>query len=229
MAPGNHAFISWWTANVLPLSRRDRLVVFLAGVLPDLDGLTLFVSEEAYVTYHHVIAHNLLVGLLWTALVALFAQQRLSCATLALLNWHLHLACDYFGSAGPGNDVWVLPYLYPFLGSIEANGHFTGPAWYWNPWQWELNAWPNILVALLGAASWVYIAVRLDRTWFEFVSLRLDKELCRTLRNVLGGQPVKTWTETEGRLVRRSFVALATVALLACAVAASRVAAASAG
>jgi hypothetical protein len=222
MAPGNHAFISWWTANVLPLSRRDRLVVFLAGVLPDLDGLTILVSVEAYVIYHHVISHNLLVGLFWTALVAVFAQQRLPCATLTLLNWHLHLACDYFGSAG--DTIWVLPYLFPFVGGWEKSGHFTGPAWYWNPWQWELSAWPNVLVMLLGFAGWVYIAVRLDRTWFEFVSLRLDRELCQVLRRWLGGKPVPTWTETEGRVVRRSFVAMATAALLACVVVAARVA-----
>src|SRR5205085_1971383 len=39
MAPGTHAFIGWWVANVEPLDRRDRFVLFLAGVLPDLDGL----------------------------------------------------------------------------------------------------------------------------------------------------------------------------------------------
>src|SRR5438874_7266388 len=93
MAPGTHAFVSWWTANVIPLSRRDRLVVFLAGILPDLDGLTLLHSEEAYIRYHHVVSHNLLGCLLWTGFAALLAKQRARCAALACLCWHLHLAC----------------------------------------------------------------------------------------------------------------------------------------
>src|SRR5262245_15594245 len=120
MAPGTHALVSWWTANVLPLSRRDRFVVLLAGMLPDLDGLTLFVSEEAYLRYHHVVSHNLLGCLLWTALVAVLAKEKRKCAALAFLCWHLHLMCDYFGSGGENREIWVLPYLYPAVGTLEA-------------------------------------------------------------------------------------------------------------
>ena len=133
MAPGTHAFVSWWTANVVLLSRRDRLVVFLAGILPDLDGLTLLYSKEAYLRYHHVVSHNLFGCLLWTAFAALVARQRVRCAALACLCWHVHLACDYFGSAGPARDVWVLPYLYPLVGELTERG-LVGPRWYWNPW-----------------------------------------------------------------------------------------------
>jgi hypothetical protein len=222
MSPGNHAFISWWTANVLPLSRRDRAVVFLAGVLPDLDGLTLLYSAQAYVTYHHILAHNLLGGLLWTGLSAAFARQRLACATLTFLNWHLHLACDYFGSAGPGGSVWPLPYLFPLVGGWNPEGVFVGPGWYWNFHQWELNAWPNTLVFLLALAGWVYIAVRLDRTFFEFLWPRMDQELCRTLRKwCRGGPPEPEWSPREARLIRTSFAAITSLALLACVVAAS--------
>src|SRR5579883_1782633 len=46
MAPVTHALLSWWTANVATLRRRDRLAVFLAGVLPDLDGLGLLFSRR---------------------------------------------------------------------------------------------------------------------------------------------------------------------------------------
>src|SRR5256886_17376429 len=101
MAPGTHALIGWWTANVLPLSRRDRFLVFLGGALPDLDGLGLFVSTDAYLTYHQILCHNLTGCVLWTVLAALGARDRVRCATLTALNWHLHLACDCFGSRGP--------------------------------------------------------------------------------------------------------------------------------
>jgi inner membrane protein len=218
MAPGTHAFISWWTANVIPLSRRDRLLVFLAGLLPDLDGLTLLYSEEAYLRYHHVLSHNLLGCLLWTGLAAALARQRAVCAALTCLCWHLHLACDYFGSGGGNRDIWVLPYLYPLVGELTEH-RFIGPSWYWNRWQWELNAWPNLLVGVLAAIGWLYIAVRLNRTWFEFLWPRLDLEICRVLRKYLGGQPVEQWSPREGKLIRRSFLIVSTLALFACVVA----------
>src|SRR5262245_42358259 len=158
MAPTTHAFLGWWTANVLPLSRRDRLTVFLAAVLPDLDGLGLLYSREAYATYHHILCHNLLGCLGWTALVALVAQQPARCATLAFLNWHLHLACDYFGSGAADGSAWPLPYLFPLVGRWSADA-FAGPAWYWNPWQWPLDGWENRLVSLAAGVGWVYVAV----------------------------------------------------------------------
>jgi hypothetical protein len=222
MAPGTHALIGWWTANVLPLSRRDRLLVFLGGVLPDLDGIGLFISDDAYFRWHHVLCHNLGGCLAWVAVAAALCSERGKCAALAFLNWHLHLACDYFGSRGPMTEPpWVLPYLYPVVGGW-SDGQFVGPAWYWNPWQWPLNAWPNLLVTLIAFAGWIYIAIRLDRTWFEFIWPRLDLEIGRTLRKYLGGTAKQQWTSAEALLIRRSYLAVCVVALFACALAAAQ-------
>jgi hypothetical protein len=222
MAPGTHALIGWWTANVLPLSRRDRLLVFAGGVLPDIDGLGVFFSSDAYLRYHHILCHNLLACISATLLAAVLARQRVAAAALVFLNWHVHLACDYFGSRGPMTDPpWILPYLFPFVGTWSSAG-FAGPAWYWNPWQWPLDSWPNFLVTGLAEIGWVYIAVRLDRTWFEFVWPRMDQVICRTLRKLFGGKPVERWPPLEGRVVRRSYLTVAVVAFLACIVAASR-------
>jgi hypothetical protein len=222
MAPGTHALIGWWSANVLPLSRRDRLLVFLGGILPDLDGLGLLYSQEAYFTYHHVLCHNLLGCFLWALVVALLSRDRMRCVALAVLNWHLHLACDYFGSRGPWESPpWVLPYLFPAVGGW-SDGEFVGPAWYWNPWQWPLNAWPNLLVTVIALVGWIYIAVRLNRTWFEFVWPRFDAEVCRMLRKWFGGRTTEWWTPKEETVIRRSYLAVTVGALLACVVAASR-------
>ena len=226
MTVGTHAFIGWWTANVVPLSPRDRLLVFLAGVLPDLDGLGLLYSRQVYVTYHHVLFHNLLGCLLWSALVASLSQERCKCATLAFLSWHLHLACDYFGSGGTDGSIWPLPYLYPLIGGVPDNT-LVGPTWYWNHWQWPLNGWPNLVITLITFIGFVYIAVRLDRTCFAYVCLPMDRAICRTLRHCLGGQAVPHWSETEARFIRRSFLVVTIIALLACAVAGSATACAS--
>jgi hypothetical protein len=227
MTPGSHAFIGWWTANVVPLPRRDRLLIFLGGLLPDLDGLGLLWSQEAYFTYHHVLSHNLFAGLAWSALVGVLAQQRVVCVTQAFLNWHLHLACDYFGSRGPPDtDPWVLAYLYPLVGEWSAPApmrpsHITAPAWYLNRWQWPINSWPNIVITLVAIAGFVYIAVRLGRTFFEFVLPKRDAEFCRSLRARLGVTGELGWSPREANLVRGSYVLILVVALLACVIAAS--------
>lgn len=222
MAPGTHATIGWWVANIEPLSRRDRLVLFLAGVLPDLDGLPRFWDINLYITYHHVLCHNLLGCIIWTAIVAAVAEQRRLCAVLAALSWHIHLACDYFGSGNEDGTAWVLPYFFPAVGGWVGD-EFVGPRWYWNPWQWPLFSWQNMLASLVGAAMWIYIAVRLDRTPFEFISPWFDREVCKMLRRwARGGPPAEHWPPAEHRWMRRAFVTLTCVAILACAAAGAR-------
>src|SRR5262245_8545350 len=124
------------------------------------------------------------------------------------------------GSAFPRGWLRTLPPPYPFIGETSVNA-FGGPSWYWNRWQWPLNGWPNLVITLIAFIGFLYIAVRLDRTWFEFVWLRMDRVFCRTLRNWVGGQPVEEWSEREARFIRRSFLVVTIIALLACVVAGS--------
>lgn len=222
MAPATHGLVSWWVANVIPLSRRDRLLVFLVGLCPDLDGLGLLGglvgNMELYFHWHHIVCHNLLFGLLATGLAALLAVQRAAVVGLALIAFHLHLACDYFGSGGwdgPQLQIWALPYLYPFLGCWRG-ATFTGPSWYWNPWQWSLSSPVNAIVTILGLVNWVFIAVRLDRTWFEFVAPRFDLQFCGTLRKWFGGTIEKEWSEREGRLLRQGLALVCVLVIWAC-------------
>jgi len=42
MNPVSHLLISWVAANIPDLSSRDRALVTLAGVVPDIDGLGFF-------------------------------------------------------------------------------------------------------------------------------------------------------------------------------------------
>jgi len=224
MSPVTHGLIGWWTANVVPLSRRDRLLVFLAALLPDLDGFGLLYSWEVYVKYHHVLSHNLIGCVVCAAAVGLLAQEWKKCVVLAILNWHLHLACDYFGSRGPmTTPPWVLPYFFPFVGGWEGE-IFVGPAWYWNPWQWPLNGWQNLAVTALGLVGWFYIALRLDRTWFEFLWPRGDALFCQTLRRWLGVEAAApAWSPVEAVMIRRSYLMVTIAALFTCVVTAARV------
>ena len=41
MHPASHALLSWLVADAKPLPRRDRILIFAGGLLPDLDGLAI--------------------------------------------------------------------------------------------------------------------------------------------------------------------------------------------
>jgi hypothetical protein len=77
----------------------------------------------------------------------LFGVRRWLTAFLVLVVFHLHLLGDIVGSRGPDGYQWPIPYLYPF--SDRWKLIWAG--------QWELNAWPNILITLLLMVASIYI------------------------------------------------------------------------
>ncbi len=179
MNPLTHLLIGWTIAESTPLSRRDRALVTIAGIAPDLDGAGILVDFAmgrhpalgAYAAYHHILGHNLLAGIAVAGLAFGLARRRAACAALALLSFHLHLLGDLLGSAGPGRSLWTLSYLYPFSKQTFA----------WEG-QWELNAWPNLLVTALLLAVTATLAVRRGRTPLELVSTRADAAVVAALR-----------------------------------------------
>ncbi|HVY60930.1 MAG TPA: metal-dependent hydrolase, partial [Planctomycetota bacterium] len=182
--PATHALIGWAVANVAPsLPRRERAIAFFGSLVPDLDGLTLLGGHELFEEWHRKLCHNVLFAALSTAAaVALARSRRGLVAALFLVNFHLHLLCDYWGSASPPDPVthesrtWTIPYFLPF-----SDFRFD------NPRQWALNAWPNFLITFLFAALAVWIARRYGRTPVEPFSLRAEAAVLETLRRRFDG------------------------------------------
>ncbi len=180
MHPATHLLLGWGAATALPLSKRDRALVCIAGVLPDLDGLGIVVekltlhSEQPlywYATYHHVLAHNLGFGLAVAAGAAALASARTRAALLVLASFHLHLLADLAGSRGPDGSSWPLRYLWPFDG-LELS---------WQG-QWAFNAWPNFAITLALLAWTFRVAAQRGHSPLELVSLRADAAFCATVR-----------------------------------------------
>lgn len=173
MNPIVHAELSWLAAQGLP-DRRDRVLVTLAGLAPDLDGLTLLAGEELYGKYHHVLTHGYVAALGTVALCTAFARKRVGVALLSLAAFHLHLLCDLAGS-GPG---WPIHYFWP--NSMQE--------WFWKG-QWNLASWQNSVIGLLATLACLACALRWRRTVVELLSLRWDAEVTRTLRRRFLGEP----------------------------------------
>ena len=173
-----HLLIGWSAANIDTLENRDRLLVTIGGVLPDIDSFGLLPEIITHKTldwfsrYHHILAHNLIGAILGLTIVILLARKRLITGVLYLLAFHIHLLCDIAGGRGPDGYQWPIPYLWPFASALQIT---------W-PHQWALNAWPNFVITIL----FIIIMLRLARTkGYSIIGLfskRADRRLVKTIR-----------------------------------------------
>ncbi|MBL8915065.1 MAG: metal-dependent hydrolase [Archangium sp.] len=166
MNPLIHGELSWLTSQKLD-ERRDRLLVTLAGISPDIDGLTLLGGEEMYGKWHHVLTHGALSAVILSGIFTLFARRKALVFVLCFLAFHLHLLCDLAGS-GPG---WPIYYLWPFS---RAELMWSG--------QWNLASWQNSVIGLAITLTALWFAMPLGRTVFELFSAKYDAVVVTTLR-----------------------------------------------
>lgn len=179
MSPITHLLLGWSVATTTAsLSPRERAMIALAGVVPDIDGIGVIwdlVSRsrgfDLYQRYHHVFGHNLFFGLLAAACGLLLGIRKRAIAALMLVSFHLHLLGDIIGSRGEKDDFWAVPYFWP-LSSRDYS--WTG--------QWPLNGWQNVLITAVLLALMFYVAVKRGHSPVEMVSSRADQAFVRTLR-----------------------------------------------
>lgn len=184
MSPITHFLISWAVANSAALERKERTLVTLAGVAPDLDGLGAvpdWLTRRSahplnwFSEYHHTLGHNVTFAVVVAGLSWVIAGRdlRWKTALLACLTFHLHLFCDVVGARGPDGEQWPIPYLAPFSQAWQ---------WRWNG-EWALNAWPNFVItfAFLGLAF--YLAWKRGFSPLEMFSRKADGAFVGALRN----------------------------------------------
>lgn len=166
-----HLALSWLIGHKLP-DRRDRLLVAWAGVIPDLDALAALGGEELYSRWHHVLTHGAVAAVVFTALFAAVARQRLKVAALTLVAFHGHLLCDQLGS-GP---EWSIAYLYPF----SAWEQFT-------PYGWGLASWQNTTITMIAIGFSIRAGILHGRTFAEsFLPARADAAVAAAFRARFG-------------------------------------------
>ena len=171
-----HALLGWLVAEAANLeSKRDRALVFAAGLVPDLDGLTILGGAEVFQTWHHVLLHHVTGAVGYAVVAGLCAQRKLKVAAWALFGFHLHLLCDFVGSAGPDGSGWSIPYFVPF--------DFAD---YYCPFQWGLASWQNVSITLAALVVIAVLGVRRQRTFLEVVWPRADAAVVEVLQRRFG-------------------------------------------
>jgi len=174
---------SWLVAGTASLRPRERAIVAVSGLTPDVDGLGIGVDlvtrNTAHETnlwgdYHHVLGHNLLLAMIVAGIgFTLARRNRWKTAALVLLVTHLHLLCDVLGGRGPDGHQWPIPYLWPFS---------TSPEWVWSG-QWALNAWPNFVITAAFIVATMYLAWKKGFSPVEIISRKWDERVVATLRS----------------------------------------------
>lgn len=180
MSPVTHFFTGWVLANCAELNRKDRALVTLACVIPDVDGLGIIPEVLTrnsahpllwFTLYHHSL-HNLTFAVFVAALVFAVATRKWITGLLALVSFHLHLFEDVLGSRGPDGYQWPIPYLLPFSSSLQF-------AW---RGEWGLNAWPNVAITIVLLFTTLWLAWRRGFSPLEMISAKADATVVAALR-----------------------------------------------
>ncbi len=182
MSPITHFLSGWAVANTTTLSRRERMIVTLAAVLPDIDGLGVVWDVlsrgnefEFYQRYHHVFGHNIFFGLILSALGFAMSVRRRVVLLLVLVSFHVHILEDLVGSRGLGDDFWAVPYFWPF----------SNRAYVWSG-QWPLNGCQNFAITGALLLLMFYWAWKRGYSPIELVSLKADGKFTEALRQRFG-------------------------------------------
>ena len=181
-----HFFIGWCIANGSPsLSDRDRTIVTVAAVIPDIDGLGLLLEIPTrntlhpilwWTEYHHILAHNVGFAFLAGIVAYVLAARRFETTALALVSFHSHILGDILGARGPDGYQWPIPYFLPFSSTPEL---------LWEG-QWALNAWQNFVITGVALAATFVLAWRRGYSPVGIFSKRADAQFVRTLRARFG-------------------------------------------
>jgi inner membrane protein len=180
LSPVTHFLAGWMLANFAD-RRRDRILIALAGVAPDLDGVgilpELLTAKSShpltwFSDYHHVLGHNIGFALSITLAAFMVSGRRWKTAALVFASFHLHLLCDLAGARGPDGYQWPIPYLLPFSKRMDLG---------WSG-QWALNAWPNFAFTFALLISTFYLAWRRGFSPVEVFSRKADQAFVSTLR-----------------------------------------------
>ena len=177
MAPVTHLLFSWLSTVRLFNNRRERAIVTLAGVAPDLDGLGIIVdkfngSSNYYFSFHHHLGHSLFAALIIATLAMLLSKvQKAKVFIASFLLVQAHILFDVIGSKSPDGFQWPIHYLSP------VNDEFL---LVWSG-QWYLNSWQNILFTFCLVCLATYYAVTKKLTVFEIINDDLNNAAIRLI------------------------------------------------
>ncbi|MCK5684499.1 metal-dependent hydrolase [bacterium] len=178
MNPITHFALSWLISDSTCNNKRDRILVTVSGIIPDLDGLIVIAdmargdsTYPLYNKYHHILSHNLSFCIFTGLIVYFLSQMSLRTMFLSMMVFHLHLFCDVIGARGPDGYQWPIPYLNPFSSAMHLK---VG-------WQWGLTSWQNFLISIILITYIFYRTKKYGRSPMEFFGENINRAFINTV------------------------------------------------
>lgn len=198
MSPITHFLVGWVGLERFQVSRRDKALVVLAGLAPDLDGLGIVVDfatrafglpeTDYYQQFHRMYGHGLPAALIIALVAAAPAARRFTVMCWAFVSVHLHFLCDLLGSRGTtAEDIWGIYYFAPFTTAYEIS---------WSG-QWPLVGWQNMAISAVLLAIMMAKATASGYSPLGLLSERADAVFVATLRK--WRQRVRSTIRGDGR------------------------------
>ena len=183
MSPITHFLVGWTGLERLQTGRRDKALVVLAGLAPDLDGLGIVVDfatralglpeTDYYQSFHRMYGHGLPAAIIIAAVAGALGVRRFWVAFWAFVSVHLHFLCDLLGSRGTtAEDIWGIYYFAPFTTAYELS---------WSG-QWPLVGWQNMTITAVLLAIVMLRATALGYSPVRLLRERADAVFVATLR-----------------------------------------------
>lgn len=183
MSPITHFMVGWVGLERFQASRRDKALVVLAGLAPDLDGLGIVVDfatralglpeTDYYQSFHRMFGHGLPAAVIIAAVAGALGRRFFWVASWAFISVHLHFLCDLLGSRGTtAEDIWGIYYFAPFTTAYELS---------WSG-QWPLVGWQNMAISAVLLGIVMMRATTLGYSPVGLLSERADAVFVATLR-----------------------------------------------
>ncbi len=165
MSPIIHLITAWLIAMFFAIELKERRIVVLAGIIPDIDGAFILFNFEAYLEYHHTFGHSYVFGIPFILITAfLFLDNiklKLKVSLIALLGFTSHLVLDMIGSD------WPVSLLYP----LSREGYCIFPSIPNEIIYWVIN--PVYAIIVVSLMAW--IIYKKERSPIEFISQKFDR------------------------------------------------------
>ncbi|PIN98376.1 MAG: hypothetical protein COT90_04495 [Candidatus Diapherotrites archaeon CG10_big_fil_rev_8_21_14_0_10_31_34] len=118
-----HGLISFLIVSRFTKNEKLRLIAFIAGMLPDLDGIALFWDINLYYEFHHELFHAPVYGIIFGAIFALilnkyFKLDKIKVFLVFSFSFIFHSITDLFTTFWPVKMFWPFSseqFVFPFL------------------------------------------------------------------------------------------------------------------
>ncbi len=183
-----HLALGWLLGDGAGLeTRRDRRIVGLAGLVPDIDVLVyplaylVFLGDmdkafNVYAQVHHRYTHGVLFALLCAMSAWRLASEdkRMRVAALTLLAVFLHIVGDVIASG----SNWP---VYPLAPLSDLAWTVT--------WSWNASDWRNISLSVLAILMMLWYSRVKGYSMLECFSYRADDWMTKVMRREAKSSP----------------------------------------